>query len=275
MHELPRPPSDYSVTSLGKLRMRAAWRTETLHANSSHRLYWITRGQGRVTVGGITRGYGPNTAVFVPSGTAMSVELPAQTQGLELCLPPDPDVILPAGPFHLRVSNIEAQTSLTSHVEKIERELAASAPAMTRALKAYALLISAWVERELTRQEGAVLRDKHHHLVENFAALMEKHFRSGAGIADYAARLGITATHLSRLCKEAAGRPAHALLQDRVMHEARRLLIDTDMPAREVAEQLGFSSAAYFTRAFTQATGQTPSAFRAPTPRASVSVSVL
>jgi AraC-like DNA-binding protein len=34
------------------------------------------------------------------------------------------------------------------------------------------------------------------------------------------------------------------------------------MPAREVADQLGFSSAAYFTRAFQQAAGRTPSAFR-------------
>jgi AraC-like DNA-binding protein len=48
------------------------------------------------------------------------------------------------------------------------------------------------------------------------------------------------------------------------MYEARRLLLDTDMPAREIAEHLGFSSAAYFTRAFTQATGRTPSDFRAP-----------
>jgi AraC-like DNA-binding protein len=265
------PSSPYAVTSLGKLRMRAAWRAETLHATASHRLYWITRGQGRVTVGGITRGYGPNTAVFVPAGTTMAIELPAQTQGLALCLPPTADVILPPGPFHLRIIHMEAQTSLTSHIEKIERELAAHAPAMDRALKGYALLISAWAERELTRQEGAILRDKHHHLVETFMALVERHFRSGEGVAEYAARMGVTPTHLSRLCKEASGRPAHALLTDRIMHEARRLLADTDMPAREVAEHLGFSSAQYFTRAFAQSTGKTPSDFRAPPQRGPVS----
>ncbi len=51
------------------------------------------------------------------------------------------------------------------------------------------------------------------------------------------------------------------------MHEARRLLRDTDMPAREVAETLSFSSPAYFTRAFQQATGRTPTEFRAPRAR--------
>ena len=51
---------------------------------------------------------------------------------------------------------------------------------------------------------------------------------------------------------------------ERIMYEARRLLLETDMPAREIAEHLGFSSAAYFTRAFAQATGRTPSDFRTP-----------
>ena len=93
-------------------------------------------------------------------------------------------------------------------------------------------------------------------------------FRTGKGVADYAAQLQITPTHLSRVCRDASGRPALALLNERIMHEARRLLLETDLPAREVAEQLGFSSAAYFTRAFSQATGRTPSAFRKPALRA-------
>ena len=258
----------YSVLSLGKLRMREPWRIEMLHATARHRLYWLTRGQGRVTVNCITRGFGPNTAVFVPAGTQMALELPSQIQGLELCLPREEPLDLPTRPFHLRVTNIEAQASLTSHLERIERELAARAPAMARALRGYGLLTSAWMERELTRAEGAILRERTHRLAELFAEQMEARFRSGRGIAEYAEALTVTPTHLSRICKEATGRPAHALLTERIMYEARRLLRDTDMPAREVAQTLGFSSAAYFTRAFQQATGRTPSDFRAPGARA-------
>ncbi|GAA5081254.1 AraC family transcriptional regulator [Roseibacterium beibuensis] len=268
MFEHSRRPLVHSVLSLGKLRMQGAWKLELLHSSPRHRLYWITRGQGRITVNGITRGYGPNTAVFVPARCQLALELPSQTQGLELCLPPDESLGVPNDPLHLRVSNIEAQGNLTSHLEKIERELAAQAPAMDRALTAYSLLVSVWIARELTRQEGSVLREKSHRLVELFAERMEAQFRTGKGVADYAAQLQVTPTHLSRVCREASGRPAHALLVERIMSEARRLLIDTDMPAREIAEHLGFSSAAYFTRAFSQATGQTPSEFRTPARRA-------
>jgi|SRR6056297_455207 AraC-like DNA-binding protein len=262
MFDSRAPRHGYTVYSLGKLRMREPWRLELLHSVPRHRLYWITRGQGRVTVNCITRGYGPNTAIFVPAGGQLALELSSQAQGLELCMPALEALGLPQGAFHLRISNIEAQASLTSHLEKIEREIAAVAPAMDRALAGYALLVSAWMTRELTRQEGAILRERTHRLAELFGETVELQFRSGKGVADYAQALQVTPTHLSRVCKEAAGRPAHALLTERIMHEARRLLLDTDMPAKEVAEQLGFSSAAYFTRAFQQSTGHAPSDYR-------------
>lgn len=262
MIETQTTPPTYSVASIGKLRMRQPWRIEMLHARPVHRLYWLTRGQGRITVDCITRGYSPNTAVFIPAHHQVALELPTQAQGTELCLPPLAALGLPDEPFYLRISNLEAQASLASHLEKIERELAANAPAMDRALNGYGLLVSAWMTRELHAQPGSILRARTHHLAERFARLVEAQFRSGQGVADYATALDVTPTHLSRVCKEASGRPAHALLHERVMYEARRLLLDTDMPGREIADHLGFSSAAYFTRAFSQASGRSPSEFR-------------
>ncbi len=95
-----------------------------------------------------------------------------------------------------------------------------------------------------------------------YTALLEREFRSGRGVADYAAALGVTPTHLTRCCKQACGRPASALLHDRVIFEARRLLAETSLPVGQIARDLGFTSPAYFTRAFQHQTGKTPSAFR-------------
>lgn len=260
---------DYSVESLGKLRMYAGWRLETLHIRRHHQLFWIGRGQGRITVGGLTRGYRPNTAVYVPAGTAMALELGLQTQGLVLGLPIDPDLDLPEEPFQIRVTEIQAQSALTGHIEQIERERLRMGPAQERALKAQAMLVSVWIARQLDAhpehegRPGAAER-----LTEAFAALIEEDVHAGLSVAEMARQLGVTATHLSRACKAASGRPAHAMIQERLMHEARRLLRDTTLPARDIARALGFSSPAYFSRAFGQATGVTPSAFRAGrTPR--------
>ncbi len=81
-------------------------------------------------------------------------------------------------------------------------------------------------------------------------------------MAHFARLLGVTPTHLSRCCNETCGRPAHALLSDRVLYEARMMLKETTRPIHEIAAELGYGSAAYFTRSFQKATGRTPTAFR-------------
>lgn len=252
----------YTVTSLAKLRSIAAWRHATLHSLPRPQLFWFTRGQGRFSIGAVTRGYGPHTAIYVPSRTLLSYELSPQAQGVLLTLPLDPTLDLPLVPFHIRVSHVEAQSVFSAYVDMIERELAARAPARDQALRAHGLLVSVWIARQLAQQDGTILRDRTHVLAEKYARLVEADYASGAGVADYAGRLGVTATHLSRICRDASGRPALAILQERILHEACRLLVDTDMSARDIAAALGFSSPAYFTRAFSKMAGRTPSEFR-------------
>lgn len=254
--------ASYAVTPLAQLRARAEWRYATLHSKPHARLFWFTRGQGRFTIGAITRGYGPHTAVFVPARVMMSLELSTQAQGVLVKLPVDPTLDLPAQPIHLRVGTVENQSALSGYFDMIERELAGFGPAREQALRAWGLLISVWIARQLDRQDGSILRDRTHILAEKYAELLEQSFRTGQGVADYAETLGVTPTHLSRICRDSAGRPALAILQERLMHEACTLLVDTDLPARTIAEDLGFSSAAYFTRSFANLTGRTPSEFR-------------
>jgi AraC family transcriptional activator of pobA len=92
--------------------------------------------------------------------------------------------------------------------------------------------------------------------------LVEQDFRQTHSVSDYAAALGVTPTHLSRACNIACGRPASAIVADRVYFEARRMLKETKYPVKTISETLGFQSPAYFTRAFHKQTGLTPSAFR-------------
>ncbi|MCF6199081.1 MAG: helix-turn-helix transcriptional regulator [Hyphomicrobiaceae bacterium] len=56
-------------------------------------------------------------------------------------------------------------------------------------------------------------------------------------------------------------------LREKTMEEARYLLKETDAKIRIIAEDLGFTSAAYFTRVFTETYGQSPKIFRKTTLR--------
>ena len=81
-------------------------------------------------------------------------------------------------------------------------------------------------------------------------------------MGELAASLGVTATHQTRCCQQTCGRSAIELLQDRRIFEARTMLSESKLPIGRIGAELGFASAAYFTRAFQHRTGSSPSAFR-------------
>lgn len=96
-----------------------------------------------------------------------------------------------------------------------------------------------------------------------FRAEVDRRFRSHASLKTYARAVGVSETHLNRICRRAFGTSALGLIQRRVMLEASRDLTFTSHPVAEIAEKLGYDDPAYFSRAFRKHTGMSPRAFRA------------
>jgi len=101
-----------------------------------------------------------------------------------------------------------------------------------------------------------------HPLIDRFRQLVEAHFLTHQTVQAYAEILGITANHLSESAKAATGLPAGALIRQRLLLEAKRLLVHTDQSVQQIAECLSFQDPSYFGRFFKRETGQSPSAFR-------------
>lgn len=260
---LSPPPSPCRVTAVTRLVAAGRWRVEAMRSISEPCLLWFTKGQGRVTVSGVTRGYTAHNAIFIPAGVMHGFEAGPQVFGSALFFGRDPDLVLPKTPLHLRIREAHAQQEANLLIDAILRELDSDVPAHERATRHYLGLLGVWLERQAKKAEPEVARpDATRRLVARYTALMERNFRSGMGVADFAAALGVTPTHLTRCCNTACGRPASALLQDRRIFEARKLLSETSLPVGRIAEQLGFNSPAYFTRAFQHLTGKSPTAFR-------------
>lgn len=261
-----------SIAAISSLRLMAIprlaaggrWRVEAMRSLSEPLLLWFTRGQGRITIAGVTRGYGPNNAVFIPAGTMHGFEVGQHVFGTAVFFGRDTGLVLPERPQHLRVRENSAQVELNLILDAIGREQISDKPAHDRATLHYLGLLSVWLERQVASQPEEDLPHpaSARKLAARYTQLVERDYRTGRGVADYAAALGVTPTHLSRVCRTTTGRSAKAILSDRVLFEARRLLLDTKLPVQEVAQSLGFGSAAYFTRAFQHHTGKTPSDFR-------------
>lgn len=78
----------------------------------------------------------------------------------------------------------------------------------------------------------------------------------------YAERIGVTTGYLAEAVKAAIGRTPARLVREARTHEAKRLLVKTDLTVRQIACQVGFTDPAYFCRFFRRETGVSPGEFR-------------
>jgi AraC family transcriptional activator of pobA len=150
-------------------------------------------------------------------------------------------------------------------LQSLGRELAWTAPAHGIAVEAHLLTLLVMILRMSHTENTAdpLRRGKQGELVARFREAVEERFRASHKIEDYAAGLGVSVTRLRAACHAAARLSPHQILRRRVMLEAKRLLLYSNMTVNEAAYFLGFDDPAYFSRVFRQHTGLSPRAFRA------------
>lgn len=95
---------------------------------------------------------------------------------------------------------------------------------------------------------------------------VEKNFRTIHTVAEYAAMLHTNSKNLNELAQTFAGRTALEFIHERLLVEAKRMLLYADKPMKQIAYELHFTDAAHFTKFFKQKTGYTPLEFRESKP---------
>jgi AraC family transcriptional regulator, transcriptional activator of pobA len=95
-------------------------------------------------------------------------------------------------------------------------------------------------------------------IVHRFLHAVELHLRDHWTIARYANEVGVTSDRLNATLRRATGRSPLTLIHERLLLEADALLDDSRLQVREIAEELGFSDPAYFSRFYKRHTGRSP-----------------
>lgn len=104
--------------------------------------------------------------------------------------------------------------------------------------------------------------DYHLVLIKNFISLVDQNFKELHLPKEYAELLFVTPNHLNSVCKEYLGTQAGEVIRNRIMLEAKRLLILPDWTISQVAYELSFNDNSYFTKFFKKVEGKTPEEFR-------------
>ena len=105
-------------------------------------------------------------------------------------------------------------------------------------------------------------RTRHELQAEQYCNLVETNFQSSRSIADYALEVGVSAPHLTRVCRRILGQAPNALIRQRRLLEAKRLLEYTKLSISEVAHRSGFRDPAFFSRTFKKEVGISPQSYR-------------
>lgn len=124
------------------------------------------------------------------------------------------------------------------------------------------LLLLAQRSYDDARADGSMSDDGDARLHRRFVALLERDFARHHDVDHYAQALGVSPPLLARALSNSTGRPTKALIADRVMREASRLLRFTDLQIGEIASRVGLRNQFYFSRAFKQRYGEPPQAYR-------------
>ncbi|MDQ0887839.1 two-component system response regulator YesN [Paenibacillus sp. V4I9] len=109
-------------------------------------------------------------------------------------------------------------------------------------------------QKEQTRQQ--------HNLVHKISRYLEEHLQDNVTVKQLAEQFHLNASYLSVLFKKETGQTLSEFVQEARMAKAKELLGDPNIKVYEVAERVGFQTAAYFTFLFKKMVGTTPQEFR-------------
>ncbi len=99
-------------------------------------------------------------------------------------------------------------------------------------------------------------------IVHQFEQLIDQHFVAKHRVKDYAKMLLISPNYLNAVCNRILGKSAGELIRERIMLEAKRLLLHDAQTVSEIGHQLHFEDNSYFCRFFKKYAGTSPERFR-------------
>jgi AraC family transcriptional activator of pobA len=232
-----------------------------------HQVLLIESGGGEATLDGRSCTLRSMHVVNVPVGDVHGFSFVPGTQGWVLTLAAeilDEALLAPEGLRGVlsQCAVVRGTPAIRSTMKQIFAEHAGRNFGRAHVLRALSAALIGLVARELAggnSGNGAADSD----LFRRFEALLEQYHLKRWSVSDYAGALSVTATHLNRLTRSATGDTASHLILNRMVREARRNLVYTNLPVSTIAYTLGFDDPAYFSRVYAGATGMSPRAFRA------------
>lgn len=206
------------------------------------------------------------SVVTVPRNCVHGFVFKAQTRGFVFSIPSNevatmmaPDVAL--AEIFGTANIIPATDKFVRVLETLNDEYQSGGFARASLLRGLAIQLACYLAASEASKRQMV--NPVHAKVTKFETLAREHFADRWKVSDFATSLGLSTTHLNRLCREVLGQSPKAYLNNLTIQEAKRLLAYTKIDVASIGYRIGIDDPSYFSRVFMRQTGQSPRDFRA------------
>lgn len=128
---------------------------------------------------------------------------------------------------------------------------------------AVVVLMMTWHELQLQQQDSSnryVQRNEW--LIREITKYLDEHYTEAIRMEDICEKFHLSASHLSHMFKRETGFSPKQYIIFRRIGEAQSLLSESDIPIRQIEEQLGFTSSCHLTSTFKKYVGISPREYR-------------
>ena len=237
----------------------------------------IKNGSGRIVIDGIDHEFSDNDLVSIAKDQVYSFERIEIVEGIVLLFPEEslnrytgdlqwlreselfnerPDTRLK----HVEPDELEKILGMISGLDNELREGSSDAGEIIYNLLKTCLALCKRIVSAKEKTSKSNQRDRM--LMMEFKQQLESDFKNIRSVQHYADTLSITPKKLNRVSLKVSGKQSSKVIEERILLEAKRLLLYTSDNVKEIGYSLGFTDPSNFNRYFKKYYGCTPEEYR-------------
>ncbi len=268
----------FDIAELDEAMMESYENPRSPHRHSYYEIFIFYKGGGKHTIDFKEYDIETNALHFISPGQVHLIKRTKGCYGYVITFPEDLYLINGQQHFLRQISlyhnyseppmftcNAEEMKRFKLIIERLNTEYQSEGMMREELMRSYLSVILIHSNRIFQQQKkgkktqpAQVTSD----IVQRFRLLLDEHILVVQSVNGYAALLNITPNHLNDVVKKNTGITASAHISERILLEAKRLLLNTEYSAKEIAHALNFNDPAYFGRFFRKQTSCSPLDFR-------------
>jgi AraC family transcriptional regulator, transcriptional activator of pobA len=273
----PGLPQEFEIVDIGELYKEFKDTLTATHRAGFYHIIWFQQGNPTHLVDFNPIKIKPNTLLFLNKDTVQRFDSQTKFEGKAILFTDSFFCKTEADTQFLRNSILFNDLFSVSHIqiEKHTQLFAELLQQMTHELQhtkdhSQADILQnvlhnflLYSERERRKQNfSEVRKDADLDYVMLFKDLLEKNYKTQKQVNDYAKAMIISEKRLNQATSKLFGKTPKAMIDDRIMLEAKRILAHTTESIKGIAYQLGFEEPTNFIKYFKKHANITPTEFR-------------